>query len=273
MRGGVEALARGDRELVVDPALLGYQSQASLSSVGMFTSAGRPRTRNIAGARDRLRRSAWESRIASRTRTARLPLRYVLRTVLCHASRTMSSAFSACTEKYRRPASVQTATGNHPACARQRSEGFRACICSCSRCGWSRRRRNSISAAGNAAPSARRLAGEMHLDASALGIIERMVAEACEVEVAAELAIDAGQQIEVEPRGDAGGVVIGGVENRRLLHQIDADDHGARRGRASCRRGAGTSTPRAARNCRWSSLGKKPMRGMPATAGGSGTAG
>ena len=44
------------------------------------------------------------------------------------------------------------------------------------------------------------------------------------IEVAAQFAIDAHQQIEVELRGDALGVVIGAIKNVRRLFQIDADD-------------------------------------------------
>ena len=55
----------------------------------------------------------------------------------------------------------------------------------------------------------------MHLDAVTLAIVEGVMAEAVEIEIGAELAVDAAQQIEIELRGDAGGVVIGGVEDRR----------------------------------------------------------
>ena len=47
--------------------------------------------------------------------------------------------------------------------------------------------------------------------------------EGAKIEIGAELAIDARQQIEIEFRRDALGVVVGGVENLRILHQIDAD--------------------------------------------------
>src|SRR5437588_4014147 len=68
------------------------------------------------------------------------------------------------------------------------------------------------------------LAGKMHFDAVALGIIEGLMTETCQVEVTAELAIDAREQIEVELRRDAGAIVIGGIEDFRVLHQVDADD-------------------------------------------------
>src|SRR5947209_5270149 len=68
------------------------------------------------------------------------------------------------------------------------------------------------------------LAGEMHFDAMPLGIVEGMVAEACQVETAAELAVDAREQIEIELRRDAGAIIVGGIEDFRILHQVNADD-------------------------------------------------
>ena len=47
--------------------------------------------------------------------------------------------------------------------------------------------------------------------------------EGVEIEIGAELAIDARQQIEIEFRGDTLGIVVGAVENLRVLDQIDAD--------------------------------------------------
>src|SRR5262249_35294205 len=55
-------------------------------------------------------------------------------------------------------------------------------------------------------------AHEMHLDAAALAVVERPMAERLDIEVGSELAIDAREQIEVELRGHACGIVIGGVE-------------------------------------------------------------
>ena len=43
----------------------------------------------------------------------------------------------------------------------------------------------------------------MHLDARALAVVEGVVLEACEVEIAAELAVDARQQVEIELRRHA----------------------------------------------------------------------
>ena len=56
-------------------------------------------------------------------------------------------------------------------------------------------------------------AGEVHFDAVALTVVEGVMLEGFEVEGAAQFAIDAGQQIEIEFGGDAGLVVVGGVEN------------------------------------------------------------
>src|SRR5262249_20661035 len=64
----------------------------------------------------------------------------------------------------------------------------------------------------------------MHLDAVALAIVERAVAKVFELEIAVELAIDARKQIEIELRGQAGGVIVSGVEDAGVLHQVDPDD-------------------------------------------------
>src|SRR6185437_1612065 len=73
-------------------------------------------------------------------------------------------------------------------------------------------------------------AGKMHFDAMTLAVVEGVVLEGIELEGAAEFAIDAHQQVEVELGGDAGRVAIGGVEHVQRLDQIDADDQ--RRARA-----------------------------------------
>src|SRR5262245_29291133 len=54
-------------------------------------------------------------------------------------------------------------------------------------------------------------ADEVHLDASEGRIVEGMMAKGVNVEVGAELAIDAHEQIEVELRGNALSVVVGRV--------------------------------------------------------------
>ena len=60
-------------------------------------------------------------------------------------------------------------------------------------------------------------ADQVHLDAMAVAVIDRAVGEARQVEIAAELAIDALQHIEIEARGDAGGIVIGVVQRALVL--------------------------------------------------------
>ena len=70
---------------------------------------------------------------------------------------------------------------------------------------------------------------EMHLDAPGHRVVEGVVAEPVQVEVAAELAVDARQQVQIERRSHALGVVIGGVQDVRVFLQIDADQHGAAR--------------------------------------------
>ena len=65
----------------------------------------------------------------------------------------------------------------------------------------------------------------MHLDAMPLAVVDRAMGEGGQIEIAAEFAVDAHQHIEVEARGDAGGIVIGVVEHALVLFEIDADDH------------------------------------------------
>ena len=57
-------------------------------------------------------------------------------------------------------------------------------------------------------------ADQVHLDAPVARIVDGLVAEGAEVESGAELAVDAREQVEVERRRDAGGVVVGGEEVR-----------------------------------------------------------
>ena len=70
---------------------------------------------------------------------------------------------------------------------------------------------------------------EVHLDAAGERVVERVVREAPQVEVTAELAIDAREQIQIEGRGHALCIVIGGVQHIGIFLEIDADDHGAAR--------------------------------------------
>src|SRR5262249_47737445 len=68
-------------------------------------------------------------------------------------------------------------------------------------------------------------ADQVHLDAMAVAVIDRAMHEAGEIEIAAKLAVDALQHIEIEARGDTSGIVIGIVERALVLFQVDADDH------------------------------------------------
>ena len=52
--------------------------------------------------------------------------------------------------------------------------------------------------------------------------IAHAMPEAAQVEIAAQLPVDAREQVEVERRRDARRVVIGRDQGRRVLHQIDA---------------------------------------------------
>ena len=49
--------------------------------------------------------------------------------------------------------------------------------------------------------------------------------EPIDVEIAVELAVDAFEEVEVERGGHPGSVVVGGLEDVRVLLQIDADQH------------------------------------------------
>ena len=51
--------------------------------------------------------------------------------------------------------------------------------------------------------------------------------ESVQVEICIQLAIGAGQQILVEGRGHAGGVIIGGMQQGGVLDQVNADQQAA----------------------------------------------
>ena len=77
------------------------------------------------------------------------------------------------------------------------------------------------------APDSHRLipnTDNVHLDAALAGIVNRLVAEAIEIERAFELAVDPRQKIEVEGRGDAGRVIVGADQLSGVLFQINADN-------------------------------------------------
>ena len=65
---------------------------------------------------------------------------------------------------------------------------------------------------------------QMHLHPAVGGIPDRPVIEGRRIDPRSEFAIDPGQEVEVEGRGDALGVVIGGDQDRLSLDQIRADD-------------------------------------------------
>src|SRR6266851_7958494 len=54
-------------------------------------------------------------------------------------------------------------------------------------------------------------------------VIEGDMLEPVDVEIAIELAVDPYEEVEVELRGYPGPVVVGGIEDLRILLQIDAD--------------------------------------------------
>ena len=66
-------------------------------------------------------------------------------------------------------------------------------------------------------------ADQVHFDTAQFGVEEGVVAEGIQVEIAVEFAVDAPQQVQVERRGGAGGIVVGGLKHLLILDQIDAD--------------------------------------------------
>jgi hypothetical protein len=64
-------------------------------------------------------------------------------------------------------------------------------------------------------------ADQMHLDAFAIAVVDRAMAEGIEVEVGIELAVDPGKQIEVESGGYSSRVVVGGKEDRRVFLKVE----------------------------------------------------
>src|SRR5215472_683069 len=66
--------------------------------------------------------------------------------------------------------------------------------------------------------------GKMHFDAAAFAVVARMMLERGQIEIAAEFAIDAGEQVEIELRGDPFGIVVSRPQDRAVLDQIDPDN-------------------------------------------------
>src|SRR5262245_53645328 len=69
----------------------------------------------------------------------------------------------------------------------------------------------------------------MHLDAAQLAVVESAMPERSEVEIGAQLAVDAREQVEVELRRHPARVVVGGMQARRVLLEVDADQQAAAR--------------------------------------------
>src|SRR5690606_33743901 len=65
-------------------------------------------------------------------------------------------------------------------------------------------------------------ANQAGLDPLALGHVPRLVGESVQVEVGIQLPVEPRQQVEGECGGDAGGIVVGGLDHRRVLDQVDA---------------------------------------------------
>ncbi len=89
-------------------------------------------------------------------------------------------------------------------------------------------------------------ADEVHLDAPVARVVDRLVPEGGEVEGAAELAVDAGEQIEVEGGRDAGGIVVGADQGARVLLEVDADDQPAARRQGGAEDARAGAAPRPA---------------------------
>ena len=70
-------------------------------------------------------------------------------------------------------------------------------------------------------------ADEVHFDPAPPFVEKGTVSETIEVEVAAQLAVNAGQEVEVERRRHAPGVVVGRVEDPPVLLEVDADEQPA----------------------------------------------
>ncbi len=64
----------------------------------------------------------------------------------------------------------------------------------------------------------------MHLDAPVTRIVDGLVSEGSEIERAGKLAVDAGEQVEVERGRDAGCIVVGKHQGAGVLLEVDADD-------------------------------------------------
>ena len=77
---------------------------------------------------------------------------------------------------------------------------------------------------GDDADLLRCAADKMHLDAGFGRVPEGAMGEGIRIEVRAELAIEAHQNVPIEGRGDAGGIVVGGEERGFVLDEVDAEE-------------------------------------------------
>ena len=129
-----------------------------------------------------------------------------------------------------------------PASSRRRAPARRTTrsnTCSCSRCGWSRRRGSRCTRRTACTRWRLRLARCISMRERSR-LKKAWCSKRGEIELGAELAVDARQQIEIELRGDALRVVVGLLQDLRVLHQIDADDEG----RAAAEDAAGVAQER-----------------------------
>ena len=96
-----------------------------------------------------------------------------------------------------------------------------------------------------------------------------VMAERREIEIRAQFAIGADQQIEVEGGRDALRVVIGGYEDRRILDHVDADDEACALRPARAQNGAAGPARHRGSRLPMVEPGKNPRRGAPARPGGN----
>ena len=71
------------------------------------------------------------------------------------------------------------------------------------------------------------LADEVHFDPVRFVVVDGAMTPLRQIEVGAQFAIGALQHVEIEGRGDARAVVVGGFQNVFRFLQVDADDEAA----------------------------------------------
>jgi hypothetical protein len=77
---------------------------------------------------------------------------------------------------------------------------------------------------------------QVHLDALGFRLVARFVMEVAEVEIAIQFAIDARQQVEIECRCHAGGIVIGGQQAVHGLYEIGTQQQAVARAHRGAQR-------------------------------------